>query len=496
LGIALLAAVVLLGAWAAAAAWGGNGDGILDTRLVSRAGGAAGTGGNALSNDPSVSADGRYVAFVSSATNLDTSSDDAVDDIFVRDLLSNTTTLVSRATGASGAVGDGDSLHPSISADGRYVAFESDADNLDSDSNDSVGDIFLRDTIANTTTLVSRATGSAGAADNGGATDPSLSADGGHVSFQSFASNLSADDGDLINDVFVRDIQANTTTFVSRGSGPAGPGGNNNSLLSSVSADGRYVAFESFSSNLAASDNTVWDIFVRDTLNNTTRLVSRATGAGGTAGNGQSFRPSISADGRSIAFDSGATDLDPDSDDAVVDVFVRDTTANTTALVSRATGASGAVGDGESIFPSISADGAQIAFHSEADSLDPESDDALSDVFVRDLVGNATTLVSRATGVSGAVGDDDSFLPAISADASVVAFSSDADNLDSDSNDAVLDVFIRELVDPAIPQPSPVISPPTQPPFNLAKAIKRCKKKFPKGSKKRRHCVKRAKARA
>src|SRR5262249_31331609 len=204
LGIALGGAAVLLGT-CAGVAWGGNGDGVLDTSLVSRAAGAAGPPGDGHSFNPSTSANGRYIAFQSYATNLDPDSNDSVEDVFVRDVVTHSTVLVSRATGAAGAVGDGDSLAPSISADGRYVAFESLAKNLDPDSNDAFSDIFVRDMVANTTTLVSRATGAAGAAGDGDSDEASISADGHHVSFQSFAKNLSADDGDFINDIFVRD---------------------------------------------------------------------------------------------------------------------------------------------------------------------------------------------------------------------------------------------------------------------------------------------------
>jgi Tol biopolymer transport system component len=494
IGVGLFGAIVLLAA-GAAAALAGDGDGILDTSLVSRATGAAGSVGDASSNNSSVSADGRYVAFQSNADDLDPDSNDSFSDIFVRDTVAGTTTLVSRATGAAGVAGDDDSVHPSISGDGRYVAFESDADNLDPDSNDSFSDTFVRDTLTNTTTLVSRATGAPGAVGNGGSTDPAISADGQHVSFQSFSTNFSPDDGDAINDIFVRDIQANTTTFVSRSTGVAGPGGDNNSALSSTSADGRYVAFDSFAFNLAASNNTVFDVFVRDTVGNTTKLMSRATGPGGVPGDGQSVRPSISVDGRYVAYESDADDLDADSNDAVTDVFVRDTVLNITSLVSRASGAAGAVGDGASAFASISGDGSQVAFHSDADNLDPDSNDSFTDVFVRDTAAGVTTLASRATGAAAAVGDADSLFPAISADAESVAFASDAGNLDPDSNDAVLDVFHRELVDPA--SPSPVVVPPPVPQFfNRAAAIKRCKKKFPKGSRALKRCIKKAKRRA
>jgi Tol biopolymer transport system component len=289
-----------------------------------------------------------------------------------------------------------------------------------------------------------------------------------------------------------RDTEALTTTLVSRSTGAAGAAGNNNSYLPSISADGRYVAFESFATNLAASNDSIFEVFVRDTLNDTTKLVSRGAGPGGVPGDGQSIRASISADGRYVAFDSDAGNFDPDSNDSVTDVFVRDTVGNTTTLVSRASGAAGTVGDGDSVFASISGDGGQVAFHSDADNLDTESNDSFTDIFVRDTVGNTTTLVSRATGAAGSVGDEDSFLPAISADAGSAAFASDADNLDPDSNDAVLDVFHRELVDPA--SPAPVVVPPTPQLFNRVAAIKRCKKKFPKGSRARKRCIKKAKA--
>jgi Tol biopolymer transport system component len=494
--IGLLGAAVLLAA-CTVAAWAGNGNGILDTSLVSRATGAAGSAGNGPSNDPALSADGRYVAFQSNAGNLDPAANGSVGAIFVRDTVAGTTTLVSRATGAAGAVGDADSVHPSISGDGRYVAFESNADNLDAASDDSFSDIFVRDTVANTTTLVSRATGAAGAVGNGGSTDPSISADGMHVAFQSFATNLSMFDGALINDIFVRDTQADSTAFISRATGAFGAGGDNNSGFPSISGDGRYVAFDSFATNLDASDDdSVFDVFVRDTVGATTKLVSRATGAAGAAGNGHSQRASISADGRYVAYESDATNMDPASDDSVTDVFARDTVGNTTTLASRATGSAGAVGLGSSAFASISGNGSHVAFHSDADNLDPDSNDSFTDVFVRDTAASTTTLVSRATGAAGAVGDESSLFPAISADDGSAAFASDADNLDPDANDAVLDVFHRELVDtaPALP----VVNPPTATPqpFNLAAAVKHCKKKFPKGSRARKRCINKAKARA
>ena len=434
----------------AAGALGASGDGVLDTTLASRAGGATGAVGDGSSFDPSTSADGRYVAFHSDADNLDDDSNDAVTDVFVRDLQANTTTLASRATGVAGAVGDGDSFGASISADGRYVALYSDAGNLDPDSNDAVADVFVRDLQANTTTLVSRATGAAGAVGDGESALPSISGDGHHVAFQSGADNLDSDSDDSVNDIFVRDLQSDATTLASRATGAAGAVGDSFSHIPSISADGRHVAFFSDAGNLDDDSNdVVFDAFVRDLQANTTTLVSRATGAAGAVGDAHSVSQSISADGRYVAFHSEADNLDDDSNDEVADAFVRDLQANTTTLVSRATGAAGTAGDQQSSSPSISADGRYVAFDSQAGNLDddPESNAFDANVFVRDLQANTTTLVSRATGAAGAVGDQRSGNGSISADGRYVAFGSQAGNLDAESNDAFDDVFVRELID-------------------------------------------------
>ena len=362
---ALAGASFLLAAGAVAAgALGASGDGVLDTTLVSRATGAAGAAGDTTSLEPSVSADGRYVAFDSFADNLDPDSDDSIKDVFVRDLQADTTTLVSRATGTAGSVGDGDSVDCSISADGRYVAFTSEADNLDPDSNDSFADVFVRDLQSNTTTLVSRASGAAGVvSDSVSLSGTSISADGRHVAFSSNADNLDLDSNDSVVDVFVRDLEADTTTLASRASGAAGVVGDNSSFNASISADGEHVGFKSGADNLDPDSNdSVDDVFVRDLQADTTALASRAGGAAGVVGDSGSEGPSLSSDGSQVAFVSGADNLDADSDDSVGDVFVRDLEGNTTTLASRASGAAGAVGDGSSSAPSISDDGRHIAF--------------------------------------------------------------------------------------------------------------------------------------
>jgi Tol biopolymer transport system component len=456
-GLALLCLGLALAA-PAGPAWAAKDD--LD--LVSRATGATGAKGSSGSGDAAVSADGRFVAFASDAANLhpdDTGGGFSVDDVFVRDMQTNTTTLVSRATGAAGDKGNDHSFEPAVSADGRFVAFQSDASNLHPDDDDSIRDVFVRDLEANTTTLVSRAAGADGDKADSFSFEPAVSADGRFVAFESQASNLHPDDDDGTPDVFVRDLQLNTTTLVSRATGADGDKGNSGSGGAAVSADGRFVAFHSGASNLHPDDDDgTPDVFVRDLQANTTTLVSRAAGPAGDKGNGSSGAPAVSADGRLVAFHSVASNLHPD-DDGTTDVFVRDLQANTTTLASRAAGPTGAKGNSDSFVHAVSADGHFVAFSSFASNLHPDDTDLTVDVFVRDLHADTTTLVSRAAGPTGTKGNRDSFEAAVSADGRFVAFSSRATNLHPDDTaDFVSDVFRRDVLGP------PPAAPPLEQP--------------------------------
>jgi Tol biopolymer transport system component len=457
-------AVVCLGlalAAAGGAAWAAKDD----VELVSRAGGASGAKANGDSFNAAVSADGRLVAFDSAASNLHPDDGDFTRDVFVRDLEAGTTTLVSRAAGASGAKANADSTRPAVSADGRFVAFDSGASNLHPDDSDFTRDVFVRDLQAGATTLVSRAAGAAGTKGDGGSSRPAVSADGRFVAFESNASNLDPDDTDTAADVFVRDLQAGTTTLVSRAAGAAGAKGNGFSSEPVVSADGRLVAFDSVASNLDPDDgDNTRDVFLRDLQANTTTLVSRAAGA---KGNADSFFPAVSGDGRLVAFQSDASNLHPDDGDDIRDVFVRDLQANTVTLVSRA---AGATGNANSVLPALSADGRYVTFDSDASNLHPDDGDDTADVFVRDLQANTTTLVSRAAGAAGGKGNSFSFEAAVSADGRFVAFSSLASNLHPDDGDTTQDVFRREVLGappqqpPAAQPQQPPAGPPQQPP--------------------------------
>ena len=425
-----------------------------DTLLVSRSG-VFGAKGNDLSFGASMSADGRFVAFASDANNLDPDDPTAHRDIYVRDLQESTLTLVSRASGANGAKGNNHSNGPMISADGRFVTFSSTASNLHPDDTaNSVDDVYVRDLKQNETILVSRHTN--GTKGNAGSIQPRISADGRFVAFRSDASNLHPDDtANTIDDVFVRDVRQNTTTLVSRATGTGGTKGNQDSVLTGISGDGRFVSFASTSTTLHGDDNNdaFFDQYVRDLQQNTTILVSRHTD--GTKANNHSVGSAISANGRFVAFDSVATNL-PDDSDATHDVWVRDLQQNTTTLVSRASGASGASGNNTSIDPSLSADGRYITFRSLASNLHPDKTNTdFTDTFLRDLQENTTALVSRASAPSNAKANDLSSGGTLSADGRFVAFDSEGSNLHPDDPDTTSDVFVRDVLGPPPAAPLP-----------------------------------------
>jgi len=388
-----------------------------------------------------VSADGRYAVFESEATNLVPGDTNVSFDVFVRDRLLGTTERVS--VDSAGSQGNSPSFRPSISADARFVAFESYATNLVPGDTNNCEDIFVRDRLLGTTERVS--VDSAGSQAIAVSWIPSISADGRFVAFTSYADNLVAGDTNGERDVFVRDRSSGTTERVSVDS--SGAEGNDRSgyFGSSISSDGRYVAFESFATNLVPGDTNGWeDVFVRDRLSGTTELVS--LGAAGTQADAASSLPSISAHGRFVAFQSDATNLVAGDTNGTGDVFVRDRLSGTTVLVS--TDSVGALGNSDSTFPSISADGRCVAFASAATNLVAGDTNASWDMFVRDLGNGTTERVSvGSTGSQGHEGADPfgNFASSwISADGRYVAFSSSSANLVAHDTNAFADVFVRD----------------------------------------------------
>jgi hypothetical protein len=285
-----------------------------------------GTEANAVSNCPSLSADGRYVAFFSPATNLVSGDTNGMNDIFLRDRQNDTTTRASIAS--DGTQANGDSICPSISSNGRYVLFDSSATNLVSGDTLGKRDIFVRDLQSSTTTRVSIA--SNGAEANGDSYTASISADGRYVVFSSSATNLVSGDVNGKSDVFLRDRQNNTTTRISVATNGSEANGDSWGMISD---DGRYVAFMSYAFNLVANDsNGKSDIFVRDLQNNTTTLASLTFN--GTQENDDAQSVSISGDGRYVSFQSFATNLVSGDTNGINDIFVRDRQNNTTTRVS------------------------------------------------------------------------------------------------------------------------------------------------------------------
>jgi Tol biopolymer transport system component len=404
---------------------------------------SSGAQGNATSRFSSVSADGRYVVFASSATNLVPSDTNGFIDVFVRDRQTGTTELASvSSSGVQGNGNSGDSIGGSlpgfaISADGRYVAFWSQATNLVASDTNGFIDVFVRDRQAGTTELVS--VSSSGVQGNSYSVGRlAISADGRYVAFFSNASNLVAGDTNHWMDIFVRDRQAGTTERVSvdssgaQGDGPSFEG-------PSISADGRYVAFASYATNLVPGDtNATQDVFVHDRQTGATERVS--VDSGGIEGDNSSTYPSISADGRYVAFLSSADNLVPGDTNGFSDVFVHD--RQTGAIARANVDSSGAQADSESYDPWISADGRYVAFASYAQNLVAGDTNLNLDVFVHDLQTGATERESVDS--SGAQGNAGSYFAGISSDGRFVAFTSAASNLVAGDTNGVEDVFVRD----------------------------------------------------
>ncbi len=365
--------------------------GVFDRLSVSSAG-AQGDGGSFA---PATSADGSVTAFVSYASNLVAHDGNGRCDTFVRDARSGTTTRVS-LTGGGGESADGFQCgSPAISGDGRYVVFLSDATDLvPGDANGQL-DVFVRDRQASTTRRVSVST--AGGESDGNSFEPAISADGRFVAFTSGATNLV--EGEFLSGshVYVHELATGRTEWVSRQEpqGTSGP-----SYQPSLSADGRYVAFASQSALVADDTNLRADVFVLDRSSAALSRVSVA-GDGSQAENVRrgSEDPAISADGRRVAFTSDARDLVAGIDRFDVQVYVRDRTDGTTTLASVNAAGDEAVGD-DSLAPSISADGRYVAFHSGANNLYPGHVFDTIDVVVRDTVDGRTKAmtVGRAGG--------------------------------------------------------------------------------------------------
>jgi Tol biopolymer transport system component len=422
---------------------------------------SGGTEGNSDSYWPRIAEDAPHIsAFDGYSDNLVPDDTNGVSDVFVHDTDTGQTERVSVASG--GGQGNGNSWLCELSADGRHVLFHSVANNLaaggDTNSN---WDVFVHDRDTDTTARVS--VSSDGAEANSLSLFGSVTPDGRYVAFFSDASNLVADDTNIVTDTFVidRDVDGNgvfdeaggiETTRVSVSSaGDQGNGasGDYNGVCPQISPDGRYVVFPSLASNLVLSDtNGTWDTFVHDRQSGETHRMSISSA--GVGADGWSRLGDISANGRFVIFSSTATNLVAGDTNGMHDVFVHDRDADEdgifdepgeveTTRVSVASDGSESNGiDGVTV---ISSNGRYVAFNSTASNLGVDFNYRL-DVYVHDRATGKTRLASAGT---DGIGDGNSFWPAISARGQYVAFHSYSDNLVPDDSGAFRDVFVRDL---------------------------------------------------
>lgn len=423
-----------------------------DLVSVDATGSGSGNGTSAgFGLSPAVSADGRFVAFTSDASDLVATDTNGATDVFVRDRTLGTTELISVRTDGTDS-GNGFAAGPSMSADGRFVTFRSAATDLVAGTG-GVENIFVRDRQAGTTTLASIGLGGPA---NGNSTTPRIGRNGNIVVFVSSASNLVATDTNGVIDLFARDLAAGVTHLVTIDQTGTDSGNSTGLALSAnladLSADGRRIAFASDASNLVPGDtNSVGDVFVRDLDAAVTMLASRNIQGTGSGAEG-SLSPTLSADGRFVAFGSGADDLVPlDTNDAV-DVFRTDLDAGVVELVSidPVTGdsvAGGAFLAGVTL--AIDATGRRVAFVTTYDALVPGDGNGFLDVFVRDFADQSTFLVS-ARHRSGESGDGAALVDALGAfsdDGTRIAFTSSASDLtDLPDSNGGFDVFVRDLL--------------------------------------------------
>jgi Tol biopolymer transport system component len=376
-----------------------------------------------------VSADGRYVVFASDASNLVPGDDNGRNDAFLRDRTMGLTYCLSVTP--TEAVSDKGAWEPVISADGRYVAFESSSTNLVPGDTNGCADVFVRDIELGVTELVSVST----SGEQGSGYNPSISADGRYVVFLSSSEELTAE-GD--GGVFLRDRQLNTTELVSFSSWGSPVSIWGVSGRPHVSADGRFVCFAGSEDWLIPWDtNYCTDVFVRDRVLWTTYRVS--TGSYGEQGNGDSWQGVLSDDGRFVAFVSEADNLVPGDTNGYVDVFIKDIESGETVRAS--VDPSGNQVYCDSYSPSLSGDGRFVAFSSGASELVPGHTPTWRSIFIRDMETGAVEIGSvSTTGEPVGVYRESS----LSADGRYVAFISGASDVVPDDTNECRDVFLRD----------------------------------------------------
>ena len=404
-----------------------------------------------------VSGDGRFVAFASDAPEVIPGNGQS-RDIFLRDRQSGAMELISVAT--NGTEPDGLSLFPDISADGRFVVFESFAGDLVEDDGQGFTDIFVRDRQTATTRRVNL-TPEGGDLNNDSLT-PSISATGRYVTYTSLASTAVATDSNGVRDVFLVDLETSITELISIATDGTQGDVNSGGLGAGeghVTSDGRYVVYGSFATTLVPNDlNIKDDIFVRDRLNGTTERVSIATD--GAEGNDHSMYGSISEDGRYVVYYSTADTLVLDDNNEVADIFLRDRQTGETERISGGTGDLEA--NGVSRFPDVSSDGRYVVYQSFASNLVPSDENESFDIFRYDRQTGETQRISLPP--SGGEAHGATTAAKVNSDGSVVVFQSVADDLAPSDLNFESDVFAWGKSSGPLPTATPVTPSPTATP--------------------------------
>jgi Tol biopolymer transport system component len=343
--------------------------------------------GTGASSNPSISADGRYVVFQSDATDLVENDDNNATDIFLRDTTEGTTVRIS--VDDEGEEADADSQNPRISSDGAYIVYESSATNLVDDDENNAIDIFRYDRVNGTTIRASLDSDEEeGDADS---TAPAINSDGSLVVFASLATNLSDDDSDGAKDIFLRDIDGGTTTYISTDSDDGAANGDSSEPF--ISDDGTLISFTSTASDLiTGDDNTKADIFLYTVASGETERVSGD-------GDGDASRSALSGDNRFVLFQSAAENLVTGDTNLATDIFAYDRNEEEIVRIS--------VGDiGSEILlggtnPTINANGQYVVYASSDDDITVGDDNGFADLFLTD-----TQCLLSPTGVTP--GDEDS----------------------------------------------------------------------------------------
>lgn len=394
-----------------------------------------GVEGDGFSMFPWPSHDGRYVVFESEAGNLVPDDGNCTADVFVHDCLTRTTERVSLAWDGSEA--DGASQRSRVSADGRYVVFQSGASNLVPHDTNGFVDIFVMD---RWTMGVRRASeGAFGEEGNGASIHPKISADGRCVAFHTLANNWVGHDTNAQWDVYVRDMETGDIDLVSvRDDGVVG---NDWSEHCALSGDGRLVVYHSKANNLVPADhNGKDDAFIFD--RQTRRVTRMSVSASGEESNGTCAFPSLSDDGRFATFESEGANLVPDDHNGKRDVFLFEVKTGALTRVSKpATGET----DGDSMRSALSADGRFVTYFSLAKNLAAGDMNNTVDVFVWDAREGRTVLASLAA--DGAPSRGGSQFPILSGDGRVVAFHSFSTDVVADDDNLAADIFVRVLRD-------------------------------------------------